>query len=224
MDMFPSLSNISVPNIVEDREDITKWKDLNGNLVDFSTKQVWDVFRLQNAEVRWNKVVWFSQCNLRYAFVLWMAIRGRLQTQDMLMKWNNNQNMNCPLCDLVNDSHNQLFFDCEFSKEIWDSLMDKLEERRMPFIWEDIIEYFSDRPCNNSIGSVMRRITLATTVYYIWKERNARLFRGEKHTKVVVLKNVVENIKLQMLSLKTKKSCNVEKMAKKWQLTLNYEE
>ncbi|GJX79146.1 RNA-directed DNA polymerase, eukaryota, reverse transcriptase zinc-binding domain protein [Tanacetum coccineum] len=34
-------------------------------------------------------------------------------------------------------------------------------------------------PCSNSIWSVLRRIVLATPVYYIWKERNSRLFTGE---------------------------------------------
>lgn len=214
LDIFPSLSNFSVSNILEDIEHITKWKDMIGNLVEFSTKQAWDVFRLHNVEVIWNKIVWFSQCNPRFAFVLWMAIKWRLQTQDRLMKWNSNQNMKCPLCDLVNDSHNHLFFECDFSKTIWDSLMEKLEERNMPIIWENIIEYFINSPCNNSIGSVMRRVTLATTVYYIWKERNSRLFRGEMQTQEVVLKNIEENIKLQMLSLKIKKSSNVGKNGK----------
>ena len=121
------------------------------------------------------------------------------------MKWNSNQDMRCPLCEKVNDSHKHLFFYCEISKEVWKNLMEKLEEIGMPILWEDIIEYYSERPCNNSIGSVMRRISLATTVYYIWKERNARLFRGEKQTIEVVMKNIVESIKLQVYSLKIKK-------------------
>lgn len=103
-------------------------------------------------------------------------------------------------------------------------MKDKLEERRMPDIWEDIIDHYSERPCNNSIGSVLKRISLATVVYYIWKERNNRLFKGEIQTIEVVMKNVEENIKLQLLSLKMRKTSNVEKIVKKWNLALNLED
>ena len=67
--------NIRVPSIVEDKEDAKKWKDVVGNLVDFSTKKVWEIFEQQNTEVKWKNVVWCPQCNPRYAFVLWMTIK-----------------------------------------------------------------------------------------------------------------------------------------------------
>ena len=77
--------------------------------------------------VRWHKVVWFTQCNPRMAFILWMAMRGKLQTQDRIMVRNNDIGMKCPLCKKVNDSHNHLFFECEYSKNIWEKLKGKME-------------------------------------------------------------------------------------------------
>ena len=114
------------------------------------------------------------------AFILWMAIKGRLQTQDRLMKWNNDTNMKCPLCKRVNDSHNHLFFECEFSSNVWEKLKDKMEIMWMSNSWCDVIEQYANDPCNNSIGSVLKRIGLATCVYHLWKERNARLFTGNE--------------------------------------------
>ena len=80
-----------------------------------------------------------------------------------------------------NDSHNHLFFESEFSKKIWEKLKEKMENRWLS---------------NNSIGSVLMRIVLATVVYYIWKERNTRLFTGEEMDVQGLLKIIIENIKL----------------------------
>ena len=81
-----------------------------------------------------------------------MAIRGKLQTQDIIMAWNDDTGMKCPLCKKVNNSHNQLFSESEFSKNIWEKLKEKMENRWLS---------------NNSIGSVLMRIVLANVVYYI---------------------------------------------------------
>ncbi|GJX82048.1 RNA-directed DNA polymerase, eukaryota, reverse transcriptase zinc-binding domain protein [Tanacetum coccineum] len=97
------------------QNDETKWAYRNGNLHKFSSKIVWDTISIQNNEVNWHKVVWFSQCNPRMAFILWMAIRRKLHTQDRIMVWNNNNDMKYPLCSTVNDLHNYLFFESLYS-------------------------------------------------------------------------------------------------------------
>ena len=158
------LNNIPVPDLNINLVDKTMWKDQNGNLVEFSTKQVWMKLSQQNEEVAWNKVVWFTQGNPRYAFVLWMAIKGRLQTQDRLMIWNSNKDMKCSLCNKTNDSHRHLFFECEFSKRIWEEMKRKMDNSDIPNGWENVIEYYIQSPNNNSIRSVLQRIVLATTV------------------------------------------------------------
>ena len=120
--MFPMINNLPVPVLNNNSCDVTKWRDHSGNLVDFTTKQVWLTLSQQHEEVEWSKVVWFSQGNPRYAFILWMAIKGKLQTQDRIMVWNSNKDMKCSLCNMTNDSHKHLFFECEFSKSIWEKL------------------------------------------------------------------------------------------------------
>ncbi|GKG22166.1 hypothetical protein Tco_0387469, partial [Tanacetum coccineum] len=46
--------------------------------------------------------------------------------------------------------------------------------------WRGLIDKAAECPCNNAIRSVLRRIILATTVYYIWKERNSRIVTNDK--------------------------------------------
>ena len=44
--------------------------------------------------------------------------------------------------------------------------------------WGVLIEQYTNEPCNNTIGSVLNRLRLATCVYYILK-MNQRLFTDE---------------------------------------------
>nr|GEV11220.1 hypothetical protein [Tanacetum cinerariifolium] len=96
------------------------WKN-NGVLVDFLIKEAWRDLKCVQPTVPWWEVIWFSHCNPICAFILWMAIKGKLATQDKMMKWNNEQ-LWCPLCKKCNDSHEHLFFKCDFSKQIWEGI------------------------------------------------------------------------------------------------------
>ncbi|GKA90970.1 hypothetical protein Tco_0812840 [Tanacetum coccineum] len=46
--------------------------------------------------------------------------------------------------------------------------------------WDDIIQVMGSLKNNNSVWSIVRRISLGATVYFIWNERNSRVFKGEK--------------------------------------------
>ncbi|PWA81906.1 RNA-directed DNA polymerase, eukaryota, Reverse transcriptase zinc-binding domain protein [Artemisia annua] len=177
-EQYPMLANLNVPNLNPQKQDVSMWKCIDGSLTEFSSRRAWEIIRQQNAKVKCFKVVWFSQCNPRMAFILWMVVKGRLQTQDRVMRWNNDQNMKCPLCKIVNDSHSHLFFECVYSKSIWEELKEKMENNEISNSWDTLIEQYAMGTCNNTIGSVLKRIGLATVVYHIWKERNARLFTG----------------------------------------------
>ncbi|GJT39229.1 RNA-directed DNA polymerase, eukaryota, reverse transcriptase zinc-binding domain protein [Tanacetum coccineum] len=151
-----------------------------------------------------------------------MAVKRKLQTQDRMMAWNNNNDMKCPLCKKVNDSHNHLLFECDFSRIIWEDLKVKMEEKSLSNNWDALINQYAGSVCNNSIRSILKRIVFATAVYNIWKERNNRLFAGKVKDDKIVLKIISENVKLQLLGLKVKKTSNVERIASNWDIKLNY--
>nr|GEV30854.1 hypothetical protein [Tanacetum cinerariifolium] len=90
----------------------------------------------------------------------------------------------------------------------------KMNWSNIPNDWKDIIGKLADLSCNNNIRSALRRILLATAVYQIWKERNARIFTNKKANADNVLQKIIECIILQLQSLKVRKStqiCKVEK-------------
>lgn len=69
--------------------------------------------------------------------------------------------------------------------------------------------------------SILRRIVLAACVYYVWNERNKRLFANEKRDYKVLLTVIVNNIRLKLASLKVKKSAKIDEVSKRWQVYMN---
>ena len=58
-------------------------------------------------------------------------------------------------------------------------------------------------------------------MYYIWKERNARLFANENMNSENVLQKIIENM-LQLQSLSVIKSYQVCKVAGEWNVDMNW--
>ncbi|GJT96879.1 reverse transcriptase zinc-binding domain-containing protein [Tanacetum coccineum] len=156
--------------------------------VPFTIRGIWKKsMRTDYSEVEWYKVVWFTQCTPRHAFIMWLALHNRLQTQDRMAKWNNGTNL-CPLCEtcIVILYHT-------YSSGI-----------------------MQNSYCNNSIKGVLGRIGVAACVYKISRERNLRLFQNSKRTEEDVVKCLKEEIRWKLMSLKVKRSQAVTKVFKQW--------
>ncbi|GKE10717.1 RNA-directed DNA polymerase, eukaryota, reverse transcriptase zinc-binding domain protein [Tanacetum coccineum] len=99
---FPILNNIVVPCLNNER-DSANWLNKEGTAIPFYIRGVWNSKGIDYPEVDWYRVVWFSQCNPRHAFIMWLALHNRLQTQERMAKWNN-EVLLCPLCEDCTDS------------------------------------------------------------------------------------------------------------------------
>ncbi|GJV17423.1 RNA-directed DNA polymerase, eukaryota, reverse transcriptase zinc-binding domain protein [Tanacetum coccineum] len=76
---------------------------------------------------------------------------------------------------------------------------------------EILKEAIVNEGCRNTIKSIIQRISIATAIYYIWNERNKRIFTQEQRNSQCLFNEIEENIKLQLLSLKVKRSLAVMK-------------
>ena len=68
----------------------------------------------------WHKTIWFKEHILHNAFISWLALRRRLPTKDRLRRWRLNVSGTCVLCNLEIETHRHLFFECFFSRLIWE--------------------------------------------------------------------------------------------------------
>ncbi|GJW58998.1 RNA-directed DNA polymerase, eukaryota, reverse transcriptase zinc-binding domain protein [Tanacetum coccineum] len=103
-------------------------------------------------------------------------------------------------------------------KMVWKGLENKMNGVVLPNDWEDIVTTISNNPNIKSIWSILSRIILATSVYYIWKEGNSRIFTKVKLSSETVLQNITENVRLQLMGLTMKNTIQVQKVAADWNI------
>nr|GEU56368.1 hypothetical protein [Tanacetum cinerariifolium] len=83
---FPVLNNYNVPINDEDVDRLV-WRDIHGNVKKISVSQVWDDIRFRDSKVNWYSMVWFPSCIPRHAINLWLIVRRKLKTQDLILAW-----------------------------------------------------------------------------------------------------------------------------------------
>ncbi|GKB62647.1 hypothetical protein Tco_0918833 [Tanacetum coccineum] len=158
---YPLLCTIPVPAIRHDKSDYLEWRDSDGVGKPFSVYHVWNSIRPRDNEVPWFNFVWFSNCIPRHAFNMWLIIKKRLKTQDMLSHW-----------DVAAD-------------------LDAHEEGKL---------------------------VVAAVAYFIWQERNRRLFKKSKRSAKEVIGCIMASVRLKLLSCHFKKSRDGVMFAHLWEL------
>ncbi|GJT10477.1 hypothetical protein Tco_0857519 [Tanacetum coccineum] len=186
---YPMLNNLVVPQL-SDSMDRFVWGNLENIEMEFSVSAVWENIRPRSNMVEWFHVVWFSQQIPRHAILLWMVIKRKLKTQDSLRQWDvsTSTNLNllqCPLCETQPDSHDHLFFECRFSMQVWDSVKCLTGIPNLPNGLNSIVNYLIPLAKMRSARCVVTKLILAASCYFIWQERNERLFfRRDRVTRI----------------------------------------
>ncbi|XP_071708750.1 uncharacterized protein [Rutidosis leptorrhynchoides] len=215
---YPSLFSINV-HVLQDNEDDVCRLSNDGSISRYQTSKAWVNLRENKPKVSWYHVIWFKQATPKHDFVLWLVIQNRLVTQDKLQKWYPNLQLKCVLCDLEVDSHKHLFYSCAYSSAIWGMVNRKLLFKGLPNDLQRIMVMLSGYPYSKNIWNVINRIVIAAVVYYVWQERNYRIFKGRKRSELE-LKGIIEQfVRFKLLTLKVKGSQAVEKAAKMWELS-----
>ncbi|GKD63582.1 RNA-directed DNA polymerase, eukaryota, reverse transcriptase zinc-binding domain protein [Tanacetum coccineum] len=210
-----------VPKLIEGSKYSYLWETNDGKCKNFSTNKAWMDWRDRERKVDWCDLVWFSNYTSKHSFIVWMAVQDRLITQKRIMKWYLEKKLKCSLCGMKPDSLNHLFFECNYSAKVWKELMKKSDHYAMPNRWDDLLITMTSMRHNKSIKSVLRRIVFAACVYFIWNERNKRLFTNDKKNYNELIAEVVNHIRLKLASLTVKRTCQTVEICKKWKVDLN---
>ncbi|GJR24572.1 hypothetical protein Tco_0973099 [Tanacetum coccineum] len=215
---YPILPNYNTP--INNELDRLVWSDRFGNIQKFSVSQVWSDIRSRNTKVDWYSMVWFPSCIPRHAINMWLIIRRKLKTQDLIPYWDVSSSLGsvCSLCELTPDSHVHLFFECPFASDVWNRMRGlaglNASNSNIYDIIHDIMPFVKRRTSE----SVVAKLVVAATAYYIWQERNWRLFQKDKRKVDQIVDCIKTVVRLKLLSCKLKKSKSGERLARLWDL------
>ncbi|GJW76253.1 RNA-directed DNA polymerase, eukaryota, reverse transcriptase zinc-binding domain protein [Tanacetum coccineum] len=192
---FPELTILPIP-ILTDSPDKIMLRCNDGSMKIFSTKQTWNDYRPSYPDVSWKNL-------------------------DRIFQWSNDNTMKCSLCNTCMDSHDHLFFQCQYASDVWDIVKDKGYLKEFKSDWADTFNHMAVGHCRN-IKSVVSRIVFGAIVYFIWQEMNKRCFTKEKRSAKVLCDIIMDTTRMRLISLKVKNSANVRKVAHDWNIKFNF--
>ncbi|GJS62818.1 hypothetical protein Tco_0677382 [Tanacetum coccineum] len=216
---YPLLQHLNTP-ILMGSPDTLEWRDADGSVKPFSVSTVWESVRHKHDIVTWYHVIWFTDYVPRFSFHMWLVVHGKLKTQDKLTQWDFNDDliMTCPLCESQPDSHEHIFFECIFSTQVWDNMKDLAGLSNVAGKYMDIVDFLIQFANKRSCKSIIAKLVLSASAYYLWQERNARLFAKKKRTVVQVVDLIKSAVRLKLLSCVFKKSIKDMEFMYLWKL------
>ncbi|XP_056687639.1 uncharacterized protein [Spinacia oleracea] len=121
--------------------------------------------------------VWGRLGQPKHRFIIWLALLGRLNTKDRLMKICVTTDNTCLLCGIAIEDHKHLFSGCPFSERCWHQIGLWLGircTRNLP----ELVNWLHKRSVTKFRKEVIYAVVMCT-VYHIWKERNNALWNGQ---------------------------------------------
>nr|XP_016489760.1 PREDICTED: uncharacterized protein LOC107809615 [Nicotiana tabacum] len=117
----------------------------------------------------------------RHNFILWLALHHRLVTVDRLTAWGIQVDMGCVLCSSGKaETMTHLFFECQYSRNMWSTLLNWMGERHQIGAWEDEVLWLIKRTKNGRPHNSILAFLFAAVIYHTWIERNMRRFQGKQ--------------------------------------------
>ncbi|GJV38324.1 reverse transcriptase zinc-binding domain-containing protein [Tanacetum coccineum] len=218
LEKYPFLNSCSVP-VNKGALDKLEWR-CNGVNKAFSVSQVWSNIRPRGDKVEWYNMVWFNSYIPRHAFNLWLIVKRKLKTQDMIRAWDVSGSLgtSCALCEMTPDSYEHLFFDCTFSQVVWSHMVRLTGFNLASHDIYSLISSLQPDVKRRTTKSVIVRLVIAASAYFVWQEHNWRLFKSKKRMVSQVIDCVVSSVRLKLLSCKLKNSKDGQKFATLWDL------
>lgn len=107
------------------------------------------------------------------SFIVWLAVRDRLSTGCRMKNWNGNVDSSFIFCQDPLEYVEHLFFECSFSKQIWEVLIKGVLDNQYTANWFQILRLIT-RSDRNKIKAFTVRYVFQTALHSIWRERNRR--------------------------------------------------
>ena len=136
---------------------------------------VYDILRTPTAPQPRMLQIWKNFIPPRFSFVVWLACRRRLATRDTL-HFLELDDTSCVFCGDADETRDHLFFSCSFTREVWRCIRGWLDIHRLMTTIESSLKWIKKDFRGAGTKPKMILLAFCSTVYEIWRARNARVF------------------------------------------------
>ncbi|XP_074301044.1 uncharacterized protein LOC141632393 [Silene latifolia] len=155
----------------------------------YSTYTMFGYIRTRRPIVPWAPLIHGTGCHPKHSFTGMLVMTNGLPTVDKLISRGMYFINRCVLCELSCEDIPHLFFECDFSKCVLIAVAHWIHMPPGSFSLAHIMQANLSTRRN-----VKQYASLLATIYYLWKERNDRIFKGSKSivdALIVVIRKVV---------------------------------
>ncbi|XP_010696572.1 uncharacterized protein LOC104909082 [Beta vulgaris subsp. vulgaris] len=166
------------------------WEDLllNGK---FSIKKAYKLIQGEMQKVQWRRIICNNRASPKSKFIVWLAVQNRLPTTDRISRWNVECQLQCRLCDTQNESIQHLFFECSFSTEVWNGLLQKMGFNRTAGSFDVESRIVCLKAHSKSLKSRVYVMMFSEAVHTIWCQRNSVIFENTSCSPAVLINRVI---------------------------------
>ncbi|KAB5534530.1 hypothetical protein DKX38_017616 [Salix brachista] len=184
-----------------DRADTTKWKGHSKGR--FSIASAWNHIRKKKPLNIIASLAWFPDHVPRISFIFWLATRGRLATMDKPHVSNMISSNLCVLCGERPETHAHLFFQCSYSSRVWTAIISKVGIAIPPMRWDCLLQWAASHfHHKGKFDHMMVRHAITSSVYFLWQERNARVFNNKHKEAATIAKEAMMQLRILLLHFK----------------------
>lgn len=145
--------------------------------------------------VTWCDVVWCHMFIPKHSFVVWRAMLQRLPTQSRLCKLKIINTSQCCFCCNNMEDFNHLYFECAFSRIVWNSILRNIYPRyRRPRPLAIECAWFKNTYKGKSTMAIIGKLSFNACICSIWKKRNQRRFAGRNLRMDMIVENIIFNV------------------------------
>ncbi|GJT20548.1 hypothetical protein Tco_0890485 [Tanacetum coccineum] len=116
------------------------------------------------------------------------------------------------------NSHEHLFFICPFANSVWSRMKVKAGLGRVSHNIYDIVDHFGGIARRKTTHVVIAKLVVAASAYFIWQERNWRLFKKSKRSIDQVVSCISSSVRMKLLSCAFKRTTEGVLYARLWDL------
>ncbi|XP_074298306.1 uncharacterized protein LOC141629161 [Silene latifolia] len=116
----------------------------------------------------------------------------RLPTRDMLFRLLLLTDVTYPICQLYNESHSHLMFECDYAKACLSLMQQQLQ---ISFRFPDLVAWYS---AGRRVTKLQRKYTGAchvALIYWLWRVRNEALMDQFVRSPKMIIKQILSEVK-----------------------------
>ncbi|GJV66863.1 hypothetical protein Tco_1482372 [Tanacetum coccineum] len=116
----------------------------------------------------------------------------------------------------------KFYNECPYSSKVWKLVRHLADMELVPPILYDIVAHLLSMANKRTARSIFGKLILAATSYFVWLERNNRLFKNVKRTPEELRDVIMVTVRLKLLSFKFKNSANVISLLDRWKMPRSF--